>query len=107
MMRAITVYYNNGDRVATNINGTDDEIRAYYLGKEFNLGDGAGGDRMAIAKCVDFDAKPMDERRKDALKHVMKMMVDNDHSAKTDHPWIPGADCVALKNYLESVMSAR
>jgi hypothetical protein len=104
-MRAITVYYNNGDHVTTSINGTDSEIYAYYLGKEFNLGDGAGGDLMARALCVDFVTKPMDERRKDALKHVMKMMIDNDHSPKTDHPWIPGADCVALKNYLESVMA--
>jgi hypothetical protein len=103
-MRTITVYYNNGDHVSTNINGTDNEIYAYYLGKVFNLGDGAGGDLMARALCVDFLDKPIEERRKDALLHVMKMMADNDHSADHNHPWIPGSDAVALKKYVAAVL---
>ncbi len=53
-MRSIRVHYNDGSTVETNINGTDDEIRRYYIGREFNLGDGSGGDRIAIATAVDF-----------------------------------------------------
>lgn len=106
-MRAITVYYNNGDHVTTSINGTDSEIYAYYLGKEFNLGDGAGGDLMARALCVDFLDKPIEERRKDALAQCFKMMIDNDHSTDRNHPWIPGADCVALKNLLIALLQVK
>jgi len=104
-MRAITVYYSNGDHVTTNINGTEGEIRAYYMGQRFNLGDGAGGDLMAIALCVDFLDKTIEERRKDALRTVEKMMLDNDHSPERNHPWIPGADAVALKKYVEAVLA--
>jgi hypothetical protein len=37
-MRAVKVLFGNGDHFTTNINGTDEEIKAYYLGKWFNLG---------------------------------------------------------------------
>lgn len=37
-MRAIKVYFANGDTLCTSINGTEDEIRAYYLNNTFNLG---------------------------------------------------------------------
>lgn len=53
-MRAIRISYDNGNTVETNINGTVDEINEYYVGKQFNLGDGAGGDLLATATRVEF-----------------------------------------------------
>lgn len=52
-MRSIKVYFSNGDHLFTNINGTNDHILAYYIGKEFNLGNGEH-DLMAIATKVEF-----------------------------------------------------
>ncbi|OYW73576.1 MAG: hypothetical protein B7Z37_20920 [Verrucomicrobia bacterium 12-59-8] len=66
-MRTIKVYCSSGDIVTTSINGTDAEIRAYYVGNMLNLGDGAGGDRMVRAVVVDFLDKSLDERIQDAL----------------------------------------
>lgn len=37
----------------TEINGTEEEIRAYYIGKTFNIGRG-GDDWMAVAQSVTF-----------------------------------------------------
>ncbi|XZE35363.1 hypothetical protein SH501x_000853 [Pirellulaceae bacterium SH501] len=36
-MRTITVYMSDGDTITTGINGTDEEIRRYYLGNRFTL----------------------------------------------------------------------
>lgn len=66
-MRTIKVYYSSGNIVTTDINGTDAEIRAYYVGNMFNVGDGAGGDKMDRAVVVDFLDKTLDERIQDAL----------------------------------------
>ena len=52
--RYVRVHYENGDTVDTAINGTVDDIRAYYVGNTFNLGDGAGGDLMATAVRVEW-----------------------------------------------------
>ena len=38
-MRAIRVTFADGNTIETNINGTDDEIKAYYIGQEFQFGD--------------------------------------------------------------------
>lgn len=51
-MRTITVYYENGDKVTTRINGTEEEIKDYYLGRYFNLG--AENDDMQKAVKVEF-----------------------------------------------------
>ena len=58
-MRHIEVIFDSGNKLETSINGTDEEIREYYLGRDyagrqFNLGDGAGGDLMAKAIAVRF-----------------------------------------------------
>jgi len=53
-MRSIKVTFDNGNSLETNINGTNAEILKYYVGNEFNLGDGAGGDLMAKATSVEF-----------------------------------------------------
>lgn len=50
---AVRVHFDNGDSLVTDINGTLDEILAYYIGQTFNLGSG-DGDLMATATQVDF-----------------------------------------------------
>jgi len=52
-MQTIKVYFENGDSLVTDINGTREEITEYYVGKTFNLGDGAGGD--LITKCTKIE----------------------------------------------------
>lgn len=51
-MRAVKVTFSDGDSLVTSINGTDEEIRAYYLGNIFNLG--AVEDRLVMATKVEF-----------------------------------------------------
>ncbi len=53
-MRTIKATFENGDHLVTSINGTDQDIRAYYLGKRFNLGDGAGGDNVQVCIEIEF-----------------------------------------------------
>lgn len=36
-MRIVKVIFKNGDSITTRINGTEDEIRDYYIGKVFNI----------------------------------------------------------------------
>jgi len=38
-MRTIKVIFSNGNTLVTDINGSDDQIRAHYIGKVFNFGD--------------------------------------------------------------------
>ena len=37
-MKSCKVTFENGNTLTTGINGTDEEIKAYYLNKYFNLG---------------------------------------------------------------------
>lgn len=37
-MRTVKVVFKNGDSITTRINGTEDEISTYYVGKVFNIG---------------------------------------------------------------------
>lgn len=56
-MKSIRVTYTNGNHTETDINGTDTEILAYYLGRNawFNLGTGDGPeDVMVRATRVEF-----------------------------------------------------
>jgi hypothetical protein len=53
-MRTIKATFANGDYLETSINGTESDIRAYYLGKRFNLGDGAGGDNVQVCIEIEF-----------------------------------------------------
>lgn len=50
----ITVFFDNGDYLKTQINGTRESINDYYLGKEFNFGNGEN-DLMARATLVLLD----------------------------------------------------
>lgn len=49
-MKEITVFFSNGDKLSTCINGKEEQIRAYYLGKTFNVG---VGEKDSMAKCID------------------------------------------------------
>jgi hypothetical protein len=49
-MRTVTVYFSDGDTITTDINGTDDTIANYYLGRPFELSE----DRSATALLVHF-----------------------------------------------------
>ncbi len=38
-MKTVKVSYSNGDSIVTSINGTDNEIKAYFaIGRPFNIG---------------------------------------------------------------------
>lgn len=52
-MRHIKVTYDDGDTMETNINGTDAEICAYYIGNTFNVGIGPD-DNIKTAVAVEF-----------------------------------------------------
>lgn len=51
-MKTVKVTYDNGDSVITKINGTESDIRAYYIGKVFNIG--TCGDLLVKAVSVEF-----------------------------------------------------
>lgn len=52
--RVVRVTYSNGDSIATDVNGTEEEIRDYFgIGKYFNLGSGEH-DLMAKVVNVEF-----------------------------------------------------
>ena len=54
-MRAIRVTFEDGNTIETNINGTMEEIRAYYLGQSFQFGDTEEhpGDKLVRAVAVE------------------------------------------------------
>jgi hypothetical protein len=52
-MKTIQVHFANGDFLITEINGTKEQVKEYYLGKLFNLGSG-GNDLMVRAVKVEF-----------------------------------------------------
>ena len=52
MRRSIKITYSNGHEVFTTINGTNEEIKKYYIGQWFNFG--VIGDDMQQAVKVDF-----------------------------------------------------
>ena len=51
-MRAIKVHFSNGDSLVTSINGTNEEIKRYYIGNVFNLG--VVDDLLVTATKVEF-----------------------------------------------------
>lgn len=54
-MRAIRVTFADGNAITTDINGTMEEIRAYYVGQAFQFGDTEEhpGDRLVRAVAVE------------------------------------------------------
>jgi len=60
-MRAIRVTFDDGQTLETDINGTDDEIRAYYIGQPFEYDE---DEPCHIATAVEFlDTVPTSEAR--------------------------------------------
>ena len=55
-MRPIKVTFADGNTITTNINGTEEEIKAYYVGQLFQFGDRdwGDGDNMQEAISVEF-----------------------------------------------------
>lgn len=102
--RTVTVYFSCGDNLTTEINGTDEEILQYYIGKQFNLGDGNGGDRMSTALFVNFHDHDINIQRLHVLNDVLRILENNDLSKDKDHPWIPGTVGKALKSLIEDVL---
>jgi hypothetical protein len=51
-MRTIKVTYSNGNSTVTSINGTRAEIKRYYLGTTFNLGDPYDPEKDLLVKAV-------------------------------------------------------
>jgi hypothetical protein len=45
-MREIKIIYENGNYINTQINGSDEDILKYYLGRYFNFGDIENRDNM-------------------------------------------------------------
>ena len=54
-MRAIRITFEDGNTIETNINGTMEEIRAYYVGQVFQFGDTEKhlGDKLVKAIAVE------------------------------------------------------
>jgi hypothetical protein len=50
-MRTITAVFECGRKIVTQINGTDEEIREYYLNQIFNL----GFETDKMSKCIKVD----------------------------------------------------
>jgi hypothetical protein len=54
-MRTVKVKFSDGNEIITQINGTEEEIKKYYaVGSVFNIGDGAGGDKLATVNSLEF-----------------------------------------------------
>jgi len=54
-MRAIRVTFEDGNTIETNINGTDEAIRRYYIGQEFQFGDTEEHPKDKLVKAVDVE----------------------------------------------------
>lgn len=49
--RSVIIHFEDGNTIPTDINGTEEEINDYYLGKYFNFGD-SNDDRDKMVKAV-------------------------------------------------------
>ena len=49
-MKSIKVYFTDGNSLITSINGTDEEILAYYIGQSFELIEG----KTSVCNRVEF-----------------------------------------------------
>ena len=53
-MKTVEVIFSNGNTLITDINGSDEQIRAYYIGKVFNFGDTDTCPNDVLVKCIDI-----------------------------------------------------
>lgn len=51
-MKSIRVTFNDGNTIETNINGSIDEIKSYYIGQWFNFGDNDWGEGDKMRKAI-------------------------------------------------------
>ena len=52
-MKVVKVTFTDGDTITTSINGTNDEIKAYYrIGRQFNIG--SVDDNMQLVTALEF-----------------------------------------------------
>jgi hypothetical protein len=64
-MRTVEVKFENGKKITTSINGTDEEIKNYYkVGREFNIGDGVENDMQKV-KSVQIKESSLYENHED------------------------------------------
>lgn len=59
-MRTVKVTFADGYTLTTSINGTDEEIRAYYLGNAFQFGDTDECPRDNLQRAVSVAIEPCD-----------------------------------------------
>lgn len=118
MSQKIVVYFNTGSRLqVAEADGSEEDVRSYYIGERFIFGELVNRpscdtpleerikySQLERAVCVDFIEKSLNERRHLALIAVFKAMNDNDTSNTKTDPWIPGADCKALKAMLQNLV---
>ena len=52
-MRSIRVTFADGNTIETNINGSNETIRRYYIGQEFQFGDTEEHPKDKMVKAVD------------------------------------------------------
>lgn len=57
MLRNIRVYFDDGRRLETSINGSDKEIRAYYLGKQFEYDETKATHKAVEVEFTDIQRK--------------------------------------------------
>lgn len=60
-MREVVVYFSDGSRICTQVNGTDVQVKAYYLNNTFNVSQHGPGTCTAIRVLVDPLAIAIDE----------------------------------------------
>ncbi len=53
-MKLVKVTFSDGDHLLTTINGTEESIRAYFIGSRFDHGDPDGPERFVTATDVEF-----------------------------------------------------
>lgn len=54
-MRCITVHFEDGNHLTTNINGTNQEIEKYYIGQFFDFGDSEEHPSSKLVKAIRVD----------------------------------------------------
>jgi len=68
--RSIRVTFEDGNTVDTEINGTEEEIKEYYLGKKFNFGDSDEHSKDKMVKAVKVEFLDLNDLGKEAKKGI-------------------------------------
>lgn len=57
-MLSVKVTFEDGNTIETNINGTIEEVRAYYIGQAFQFGDTEEHPRDRLVKAIAVEVIP-------------------------------------------------